>query len=135
MYLFDTDVLSNIVKSRPSQRLLSRLSGLPRELQFSTAINVGEIHYGASRVDHGPAILQVFEERVFPNIDILPFDEESAKVYGRTKAKLERRGISKSEPDLRIAAIALQYGLTLVTGNTKHFEDIPRLKVEDWVGD
>ena len=135
MYLFDTDVLSNIVKSRPSHQLLFRLSGLPRELQFSTAINVGEIYYGASRVAHGPAILKVFEERVFPNIDILPFDEESARVYGRTKAKLEKRGVSKSEPDLRIAAIALQYGLTLVTGNTKHFEDIPRLRVEDWVGD
>jgi len=135
MYLFDTDVLSNIVKSRPSSLLLSKLDGLPRELQFSTAINAGEIHYGASRVAHGPTILKVFEDRVFPSLTILPFDEESAGIYGRTKARLEKRGISKSEPDLRIAAIALQHGLTLVTGNTKHFAEIPRLKIENWIGD
>ena len=41
--------------------------------------------------------------------------------------------MTKSEPDLRIASIAIQYKMVLVTGNMKHFIKIPSLKVEDWI--
>ena len=41
--------------------------------------------------------------------------------------------MGKSEPDLRIAAIAIQHTLTLISGNTKHFERIPGLDVENWI--
>ncbi len=71
--------------------------------------------------------------KVFPNITILPFDEGSAPIFGRLKAALEKRGSPRSEPDLRIAAIALQHKLTLVTGNTRHFEGLPHLRVVDWI--
>ena len=64
---------------------------------------------------------------------MLPFDLESARVFGRLKASLEKRGLPRSEPDLRIAAIGLQHGLTLVTGNVRHFEGIPSLAVENWL--
>jgi tRNA(fMet)-specific endonuclease VapC len=70
---------------------------------------------------------------VFPNVTILPFDEKSAQVYGKLKAKLEKRGITKSEPDLRIASIALKLGFILISGNIRHFQDIPRLKIENWI--
>jgi hypothetical protein len=43
------------------------------------------------------------------------------------------RGLFRSEPDLRIAAIALQHGLTIVTGNIRHFTDIPGLSAENWL--
>ena len=49
MYLFDTDVLSNVVKTKPSPSLLEKLSKLPSDMQFTTAISVGEIYYGALR--------------------------------------------------------------------------------------
>lgn len=55
-------------------------------------------------------------------------------IYGDLKAGLEMKGISKSEPDLRIATIVLQHRFILVTGNTIHFENIPVLKVENWLG-
>ena len=68
-----------------------------------------------------------------PNLYILPFDTESGKIYGRLKARLEKKGLAKSEPDLRIASIAIQHNMVLVTGNKKHFKDIPGLNVEDWI--
>jgi predicted nucleic acid-binding protein len=37
------------------------------------------------------------------------------------------------EPDLRIGSIALSRGLTLVTGNVRHFSRIPDLSVESWL--
>jgi tRNA(fMet)-specific endonuclease VapC len=133
MYLFDTDILSNIVKRSPSARLVRRLEKTPREMQYSSAINVGEIFNGAVRSAHSEKIIRAFEEKVFPNLTILPFDERTAKVYGKLKAKLEKKGMVKSEPDLRIASVAIQHKLILVTGNTQHFGDIPGLEVENWI--
>lgn len=133
MYLFDTDILGNIVKKRPSARLVKKLQGTPREMQYSSAINVGEIYYEATRSAHSEKIVRAFEERVLFNLSILPFDEGTAKIYGKLKARLEKKGMVKSEPDLRIASVAIQHKLTLITGNTKHFEDIPGLEVENWI--
>jgi tRNA(fMet)-specific endonuclease VapC len=133
MYLFDTDTLSNIVKRRPSEQLLSRLRDLPMGLQYTTSINIGEIYYGACRSQHRDRIVKAFEVHVFPNITILPFDKKSGKTFGRLKALLEKQGIGCSEPDLRIAAIAIQHDLILITGNVKHFTDIPGLIFENWI--
>jgi len=58
---------------------------------------------------------------------------ETARVYGRLRAKLEKKGIIKSEPDLRIASVAIQHKLILITGNMKHFENIPGLETENWI--
>jgi tRNA(fMet)-specific endonuclease VapC len=134
MYIFDTDTLSNIVKSRPTPRLLKKLISLSTEFQYTTSINSAEFYFEAHRSPNRDIILKAFEESVFPNVTILPFDEKSAQVYGKLKAKLEKKGIFKSEPDLRIASIALQHGFILVSGNVRHFQDIPRLNIENWIG-
>ena len=132
MYIFDTDTLSNTLKSRPSPKLVEKLSSLSPEFQYTTSINSAEIYYGAHRSPNRDIILKAFEESVFPNVTILPFDEKSAQVYWKLKAKLEKKGIVKSEQDLRIASIALQHGFILVSGNVRHFQGIPRLKIENW---
>ena len=121
MYLFDTDTLSNVVKRKPSGRLLEKLEETPIAFQHTSAINVGEIYYGANRSSKKKQILKAFEEMVFPNVNILPFDRQSGQVFGILKAELEKRGIGCSEPDLRIAAVAIQHSLILITGNTRHF--------------
>ena len=133
MYLFDTDTLSNVVKRKPSEFLKRKLREISKEFQYTSSINIGEIYYGASRSDRKDQILKAFEENVFPNIKVLPFDEGSGKLFGALKAKLEKKGIGCSEPDLRIASIALQNNLTLITGNVKHFKNIPGLKFENWI--
>jgi predicted nucleic acid-binding protein len=133
MYLFDTDTLSNVVKRKPSGRLLEKLEETPIAFQHTSAINVGEIYFGANRSSKKKQILMAFEEMVFPNVNILPFDRQSGQVFGILKAELENRGIGCSEPGLRIAAVAIQHNLVLVTGNTKHFENIPGLRIENWI--
>jgi tRNA(fMet)-specific endonuclease VapC len=133
MYLFDTDVMSRAVKAAPPKALIERLSRIPRALQFTTSINAAEIFYGACRTARRDELIRAFEELVLSRLTVLPFDLESARVFGRLKASLEKRGLPRSEPDLRIAAIALQYRLTIVTGNIRHFSDIPGLAVENWL--
>lgn len=133
MYLFDTDVMSRAVKAAPPKALIERLSRIPRALQFTTSINAAEIFYGACRTVCRDELIRAFEELVLSRLTVLPFNLESARVFGRLKASLEKRGLPRSEPDLRIAAIALQRGLTIVTGNVRHFSDIPGLTVENWL--
>ncbi len=113
--------------------MLEKLEGIAEDLQFTTSINVSEIYFGAYRSKNSKKILKAYEDKVFPNLNILSFDTESGKIYGRLKARLEKKGLSKSEPDLRIASIAIQHNMILITGNKRHFMGIPGLSFEDWI--
>ena len=135
MYLFDTDILSNILKKNPSPGLLKRLASVPLEAQFTSAVTVGELIYGAHKSDRPGYFLNKLDALVWPNVTILGFDAKGAHVYGRIRAELEQAGTPLSEPDLRIASIALGNDLTLVTGNVKHFQRLSALTVENWLAD
>src|SRR5260370_65744 len=60
-------------------------------------------------------------------------DPRAAQVEGALGAHLERRGTPIGDAGVRIAAIALANGLTVVTGNVRHFERVPGLHVENWL--
>ena len=133
MFLFDTDILSQVVKPSPSPVLIARLAQVSPEEQFTSAITVGEMVYGACRSGRRDHFLHQLEERVWSNVRILSFDRAAAETYGKLRAKLERAGTPLGEPDLRIASIALTHKLTMVTGNVRHFTRVPGLKVESWM--
>jgi tRNA(fMet)-specific endonuclease VapC len=133
MYLFDTDIISHVLKKRRAAALMARLEATPRAAQFTSAVNIAEIYFGVFRREGREDLLRCYEEEIFPRLTILPFDLESARIFGRIKSDLERRGLSRFEPDLQIAAIALAHKLTLVTGNVKHYSGIPGLRVENWL--
>lgn len=133
MYLFDTDTLSEVLKRAPSPRLLARLAEVPADQQFTSAITVGEMVYGAHRSPKREGLLRQLNARVWPNVRILPFDRSAAERYGAVRTQMEQTGVTIGEPDLRIASIALTHDLTVVTGNTRHFLRIPELRVENWM--
>lgn len=133
MFLFDTDILSNLMKPRPAPALLRRLAGTAPEAQFTTSITLGELVYGAERSSRRDHFLERLRTLVVPNVEVLSFDEQAAYRYGSLRAGLERKGQTLTEPDLRIAAIALCRGLTVVTGNVKHFARVDGLTVENWL--
>jgi tRNA(fMet)-specific endonuclease VapC len=62
----------------------------------------------------------------------LPFDDQSAVVFGEIRTQLAAKGTPIGAYDLQIAAIALANNLILVTHNTKEFSRIPQLQLEDW---
>lgn len=134
MYLLDTDVLSNLLKRAPSMALITKLAAVPAEWQFTSSITLGELLYGARR--GGPLadnLLAQIETRLLPELPVLPFDASAARRYGDLRSELERRGTPLADADLRIAAIALARGLTVVTGNVRHFRRVPDLSVENWL--
>jgi tRNA(fMet)-specific endonuclease VapC len=132
MYCFDTDVLSATMRRDPSLPLIRRLAQIPPSEQFTTAITMGELLYGASRRDSERLIRQV-RELIRGALTVLPFDESAAEVYGSLRARLEAEGRRLDEPDMRIASIALARDFTLVTGNVRHFARVPDLSVENWL--
>jgi len=134
MYLLDTDVLSNLLRSAPSTALVSKLASVPLEQQFTSSITLGELVYGAHRLkERTRALLERLDETLLPNLPVLPFDASAARRYGEVRAELERRGAPIGDADLRIASIALTHDLTVVTGNVQHFARVSGLRVENWL--
>ena len=82
-YLFDTDTISEMLRSRPDPSYVAWLGTIAREDQFASAITVGELFYGAYRAAAGGRHLAMIEYRVLPAVTVLPFDGSVAQVYGR----------------------------------------------------
>ena len=134
MYLLDTDILSNLLRRSPSTALVTMLASIPPEQQFTSSITLGELVYGAYRLqERAGALLQRLDETLLPNLPILPFDASAARRYGEVRAELESRGTPIGDADLRIASIALVRDLTVVTANVRHFQKVPGLPVENWL--
>ena len=133
-YLFDTDILSNLLRRAPESALVRRLAGTPPEEQATTSITLGELLYGAWRLgDRAGALVGRIESLLIPNLAVLPFDAEAARTYGGLRATLEQAGTPIGDADMRIAAIALARNLVVVTANTRHFVRVPDLVVENWL--
>lgn len=128
-YLFDTDAVSEVLRPRPLERFVAWLARVPREEQFVSAVTVGELYKGAYRSAARERHLANIEQRVLPAVTVLPYDAATARVFGEVRAALESSGRIVADSDLQIAATAIYHGLELVTGNLRHFERIPRLRV------
>ena len=133
MYLLDTDILSNLMKRAPASTLVARLARVPPEDQFTSSVTLGELLYGAHRSSRTAALLERIEETLLPELPILPFDAAAARRYGELRAELERKGTRIGDADTRVASIALSRGLTVVTGNERHFQQVPGLAIENWL--
>jgi len=128
-YLFDTDAISEVLRPRPLQPYVDWLGTIPRDAQFTSAVTVGELFKGAYRSAAKEQHLRNIEDRVLPAVTILPYDLSAARVFGKIRAELERTGDILPDADLQIAATAFYHDLELVTGNLRHFERIPDLRL------
>ena len=134
-YLFDTDAISELLRPRPLQPYLDWITTVPRDSQFISAVTVGELFKGAYRSSAKERHLTNIEERVLPAVTILPFDLSTARVFGKVRAELERAGNILPDAGLQIAATALYHDLELVTGNLRHFQRIPNLRLNHILAD
>jgi len=70
---------------------------------------------------------------LLPAVNIVGFDSRAAYICGRLRAQLEQQGRPVAFADLQIGAIAMANDLILISGNIKHFRQIPGLAVENWL--
>ncbi len=132
MFLFDTDVIIDILRGTPSTRLVERLSKTNRSCQFISTITLSELVYGAHRSANPEKHLKQIEAILIPSVSVAFFDSQAAYVCGMLRAEFAVKGIPLGTCDMQIAAIAMARGMILVTRNIRHFKRIHALKVEDW---
>jgi len=115
-----------------------KVQSTSREHLFTTSVTVEEQLKGRlasinryrndprrSAQAHAALIQTVY---YFSQWTLLPYNEEVDAIF----RQLQRQRIRISSQDLRIAAIALLHGFTVVTRNVRDFAQVPNLKVEDW---
>lgn len=95
-------------------------------------IVISELYKGAycsERIESNLSVLNDFSQMV----PVIAFDMDAAKDFGRIQSELKMIGRPTGVMDALIAAIARSRSATLVTHNTKDFENIPGLQLEDWM--
>lgn len=128
-FLFDTDAISELLRSQPLPEYVAWLETIPREEQFTSAVVIGELFEGAFLSAHRDRHLKNIEERVLPAVTVLPYDVAGARAFGRIQATLEKAGTPLGDADAQIAATAIYHNLELVTGNLRHFSRVPGLTI------
>lgn len=130
MYLLDTNACIRILNGQ-SMPLVERLRReTPHEIHLCSVVKA-ELIYGAYRSAR-PAENMRLLTRFFEPYESLPFDDRCAEAYGRIRSELERAGTPIGPNDLIIAATAVTHRLTLVTANTREFQRVIGLEIENW---
>lgn len=99
-----------------------------------SAITLAELLHGAEKSGNASGNLAVVED-FCSRLEVLPYLPRAAQHYRAIRAALERLGTPIGVNDLHIAAHARSEGLTLGTHNTREFERVPALQIEDWALD
>ncbi len=102
------------------------------EKVVTTWITGGELFYGAGK-SRDPFHNRQLVEHFLQTLSMLEFDLISAQFFGVFKATLETRGRRLADADLWIGALARAHSAIVVTGNTRHFDRIPGLHLENWM--
>ena len=125
-YLLDT----NIIIALFADEVAVKNSLIQADEVFIPSIAVGELCYGANKSGRSQENLERIDELI-ANSTVLGCDTQTARHYGYVKNKLRLKGRPLPENDIWIAALALQYNLTLVTRDG-HFQEIANLLTVTW---
>lgn len=129
-YMLDTNIVIYIIKQRPPSALAA-FNQHASQLCIST-ITLAELYHGVEKSLHTAKNLNALEDFT-SRLEVLTYAANSAAHYGDIRAQLEKSGQTIGVNDLHIAAHARSQGLILVTNNTKEFERVKGLRVENWV--
>jgi tRNA(fMet)-specific endonuclease VapC len=129
--ILDTNIVSLLVRS--SESVL---------VQYDNALDRGETlgisaitHYELKRGAFDPrfARKKVTLESFLENLELIIPDFHTYEVAAEIWWDLKQAGTKLEDNDILIAATAMSFGETLISDNTKHFERIKGLKLENWI--
>lgn len=138
-YLLDTNVLSEMMRTAPNERVAGFLDRTREDGHAISAVTVWEIEYGIRSLNDGKrrrdlkrmfdgVLADLFEDRVFA------WDGSDAKGCAEIMEDRRRAGRALDDhfPDAMIASTARARNLTLVTRNTAEFEGAGLTLVDPW---
>lgn len=136
-YLLDTNVLSEIFKPKPNDKLIQMLQRNERFCVISST-SWNELLYGVNIMPEGKK-KQLLFERLIDDIqaayNIIQYDNHAALIQADIRSRLKQKGRPVDFQDTQIASIAVSNCMILVTRNTKNFEPIQEvspLMMENW---
>jgi len=133
-FLLDTNVLSEVMREKPAPEVMAWLDEQPENLLYTSIVTQAEVLAGIAVLPQGQRLnaLASNADQLF-QLDFsgrcLVFGGAAAEQYALVRAQRKHAGRPISTEDAQIAAIALVNQLTLVTRNTKDFEDIAGMEV------
>ena len=131
-YLLDTNTVSYFVKGFDPFLVEKVTQTLIAQTALISVITRAELRYGQAGMVAADKRKRAVD-LLLTQVTVLPWTSSAADVYGTLKNELKRDGTPIGELDTQIAAHALAGNLILVTHNTKHFDKVPGLKLEDWM--
>ncbi len=130
-YLLDTNICIYLIKRKPPE-VLQRFLQLSPGSVFISSVTTSELYYGAQKSQRVQTNLEALNHFLL-SFRIVDYDESASFLYGELRADLEKRGQPIGPLDMMIAAHALSLDVPLVTNNTKEFERVKGLKLENWI--
>jgi tRNA(fMet)-specific endonuclease VapC len=130
LYMLDTNTASAAL--RGTVGIDARLQRLDPAQWCISAVTRAELRYGVALKPEATKLAQVVEA-FLQATTTAPWEQAAADAHGRLRAKLRRAGTPIGDFDEMIAAHALVLDAVLVTDNTRHFQLVDRLVLENWV--
>ena len=137
MIVLDTNVVSELMRNLPNERVANWVDQHPASDVFLTAVTAAELQYGVERLPDGrrKSVLMVKVAELLADDfhgQILPFGSMAAAYYAEISAARERGGHPISMADAQIAAICRHHKADLATRNTKDFVDTGIRVLNPW---
>ena len=129
--MLDTNTCIAIIRQKPPQALQRFNDYQVGDIGISW-VTLAELEFGVAKSEHQDKNQTALDEFVLP-LEIAEPNREAARVYGRVRAMLEKKGTPIGALDLMIGAHASSLGVTLATNNTREFSRIKGLTVVDWL--
>jgi predicted nucleic acid-binding protein len=138
MIVLDTNIISELAKSKPEPKVIAWLDSQPSESIWTTAITVFEIRFGLDQMPVGKKrrqLTEAIELMLHEDLGgrVLAFDEAAADEAGRIAARLRAEGRPIELRDGLIAGTVAARRGTLATRNIKHFADTGIAVIDPWI--
>ncbi|MBW1728706.1 MAG: type II toxin-antitoxin system VapC family toxin [Deltaproteobacteria bacterium] len=130
-YLLDTNICIYLIKNRPPKVLERFRQHSPQDVAIST-ITLFELEYGVEKSQYRQRSEDALAKFLLP-LNLINLDRSAAIEAATIRAQIEKKGMPIGPYDLLIAGLARSRDMTLVTNNTKEFERVVSLHVENWV--
>ncbi|MFH0726548.1 MAG: type II toxin-antitoxin system VapC family toxin [Pseudomonadota bacterium] len=129
-YMLDTNVCISLIKHRPVGVKNRLIQFAPDEIGVS-GIVAAELWFGVANSQKKKQNSEALTDFLTYAV-LLDWPHEAAPLYGKIRTGLQKRGTPIGAMDLLIATHALFLEAVLVTNNTREFERVPGLKIENW---
>ncbi len=130
-YLLDTNTCIYVINKK-SKTILNKLLEIEISEMVISSITVAELFFGVEKSSKKEENLTSLNNFLLP-FGILNFDSSDSVTYAKIRTELQKAGTPIGPMDLLIASQAISKDLILVSNNTREFQRVQNLKLENWV--